>query len=73
MNTKCSDDVAICSFLSDFEDLLRNQNLALSYTKFVGLKMKRIKNSYANLISKGKTRLFKLLKIGLKKGRKSRE
>jgi CRP/FNR family transcriptional regulator len=48
-----SDDVAICSFLmSDFEDLLRNPSLALSYTKFVGLKMKRIKNSYANLISK---------------------
>jgi CRP/FNR family transcriptional regulator len=45
---------AICSFLmSDFEDLLlRNPSLALSYTKFVGLKMKRIKNSYANLISK---------------------
>ncbi|MES2805209.1 MAG: Crp/Fnr family transcriptional regulator [Bacteroidota bacterium] len=60
-----SDDVAICSFLmSDFEDLLlRNPSLALSYTKFVGLKMKRIKNSYSNLISKdAKTRLFKFLK-----------
>lgn len=60
-----SDDVAICSFLmSDFEDLLlRNPSLALSYTKFVGLKMKRIKNSYANLISKdAKTRLFQFLK-----------
>lgn len=60
-----SDDVAICSFLlSDFEDLLlRNPNLALSYTKFVGLKMKRIKNSYANLISKdAKTRLYQFLK-----------
>jgi CRP-like cAMP-binding protein len=59
-----SDDVAICSFLmSDFEDLLlRNPSLALSYTKFVGLKMKRIKNSYANLISKdAKTRLFQFL------------
>jgi CRP/FNR family transcriptional regulator len=58
-------DVAICSFLmSDFEDLLlRNPSLALSYTKFVGLKMKRIKNSYANLISKdAKTRLFQFLK-----------
>ncbi len=60
-----SDDVAICSFLmSDFEDLLlRNPTLALSYTKFVGLKMKRIKNNYANLISKdAKTRLYQFLK-----------
>jgi CRP/FNR family transcriptional regulator len=60
-----SDDVAICSFLmADFEDLLlRNPSLALSYTKFVGLKMKRIKNSYSNLISKdAKTRLFQFLK-----------
>jgi CRP/FNR family transcriptional regulator len=73
-----SDDVAICSFLlSDFEDLLlRNPSLALSYTKFVGLKMKRIKNSYSNLISKdAKTRLFQFLKDwaekeGVKEGSK---
>jgi CRP/FNR family transcriptional regulator len=60
-----SDDVAICSFLlSDFEDvLLKNPSLALSYTKLVGLKMKRIKNSYSNLISKdAKTRLSLFLK-----------
>ena len=60
-----SDDVVICSFLlSDFEDLLlKNPTLALSYTKFVGLKMKRIKNSYTNLISKdAKTRLYQFLK-----------
>ncbi|MEA9412730.1 Crp/Fnr family transcriptional regulator [Flavobacterium sp. PL02] len=60
-----SDDVAICSFLmSDFEDLLlRNPALALSYTKFVGLKMKRIKNSYSNLISKdARTRMIQFLK-----------
>jgi CRP-like cAMP-binding protein len=60
-----SDDVAICSFLmSDFEDLLlKNPTLAISYTKFVGLKMKRIKNSYSNLISKdAKTRLYQFLK-----------
>ena len=40
-----TDEVSICSFLlSDFEDLLvRNPTLALSYTKFVGLKMKRFK------------------------------
>ncbi|OUL63876.1 Crp/Fnr family transcriptional regulator [Flavobacterium sp. AJR] len=60
-----SDDVTICSFLmSDFEDLLlRNPALALSYTKFVGLKMKRIKNSYSNLISKdARTRMIQFLK-----------
>jgi CRP-like cAMP-binding protein len=60
-----SDDVAICSFLmSDFEDLLlRNPNLALTYTKFLGLRMKRIRNSYSNLISKdAKTRLYQFLK-----------
>lgn len=65
-----SDEVVICSFLmSDFEDLLlRNPSLALSYTKFVGLKMKRIKNSYANLVSKdAKTRLCQFLKDWVEK------
>lgn len=60
-----SDEVSICSFLmSDFEDLLlRNPSLALSYTKFVSLKIKRVKNSYSNLISKdAKTRLYQFLK-----------
>jgi CRP-like cAMP-binding protein len=60
-----SDDVTICSFLlSDFEEvLLQNPSLALHYTKIVGLKMKRIKNSYSNLISKdAKTRLALFLK-----------
>ncbi|REG98125.1 Crp/Fnr family transcriptional regulator [Flavobacterium aquicola] len=60
-----TDEIIICSFLlSDFENLLlQNPSLALSYTKFVGLKMKRIKNSYANLISKdAKTRLHQFLK-----------
>lgn len=60
-----TDEVSICSFqLSDFEDLLlRNPSLALSYTKFVGLKMKRIRNNYANLVSKdAKTRLLQFLK-----------
>ena len=59
------DEVAICSFLmSDFEDLLlRNPSLAQSYTKFVGLKIKRVKNGYSNLISKdAKTRLHQFLK-----------
>ncbi len=60
-----TDEVSICSFLlSDFENLLvRNPTLALSYTKFVGLKMKRFKNSYSNLVSKdAKTRLVSFLK-----------
>ncbi len=60
-----TDEVLICSFLlSDFEDLLvRNPSLALSYTKFVGLKMKRFKNNYANLVSKdAKSRLMFFLK-----------
>jgi CRP/FNR family transcriptional regulator len=50
--------------LSDFENLLlQNPSLALSYTKFVGMKMKRIKNNYANLISKdAKTRLVSFIK-----------
>lgn len=60
-----TDEIIICSFLlSDFENLLlEHPSLALSYTKFVGLKMKRIKNNYANLISKdAKTRLLTFLK-----------
>lgn len=60
-----TDDVVICSFLmSDFENLmLENPNLALTYTKFVGLKMKRIKNNYSNLMSKdAKTRLHTFIK-----------
>ena len=59
-----TNDVSICSFLmSDFENLLlQNPSLALSYTKFVGLKMKRVKNSYSNLISKdARTRLISFL------------
>ena len=60
-----SEDVSMCSFLmSDFENLLlKNPSLSISYTKLVGLKMKRIKNSYSNLISKdAKTRLNEFLK-----------
>lgn len=60
-----TDDIIVCSFfLSDFEDLLlKYPNLALSYTKFVGLKMKRLKNDYTNLIFKdAKSRLSAFLK-----------
>ena len=47
-------EVAICSFLmKDFEHLMEeNPNLAVSYTKFVGFKLKRLRNNYSNLISK---------------------
>lgn len=73
-----TDEVSICSFLlSDFEELLlRNPTLAMSYTKFVGLKMKRFKNNYSNLVSKdAKTRLRSFLKNwaenqGIKDGNK---
>ena len=60
-----SNEVSICSFLmSDFENLLmKNPELAVSYTKFVGLKMKRVRNNYSNLVSKdAKTRLYQFLK-----------
>lgn len=71
-----TNEVSICSFLmSDFENLLlQNPSLALSYTKFVGLKMKRIKISYSNLVSKdARARLVSFLKDwalneGIKKG-----
>ncbi|RUT69482.1 Crp/Fnr family transcriptional regulator [Flavobacterium cupreum] len=60
-----TNEVSICSFLlSDFENLLlKNPNLAISYTKFVGLKMKKVKNNYSNLISKdARTRLIDFIK-----------
>ncbi|OIQ22489.1 MAG: Crp/Fnr family transcriptional regulator [Flavobacterium sp. MedPE-SWcel] len=60
-----TNEVVICSFLmSDFENLiLKNPDLALSYTKFVGLKMKRFKNKYSNLVFKdAKNRLITFLK-----------
>lgn len=59
-----SDEVSICSFLiSDFEELLtKNPALSLTYIKFIGFKLKRLKNNYSNLISKdAKTRLATFL------------
>ena len=56
--------------------LVRNPTLALSYTKFVGLKMKRFKNNYSNLVSKdAKTRLSSFIKDwaereGIQEGKK---
>lgn len=71
-----SDEVLICSFtVADFENLLlKYPELALSYTKFVGFKMRRIRNSYQNLMRKdAKSRLLYFLndwseKDGVKTG-----
>ena len=63
-------EVVICSFLmSDFENLiLKNPDLALSYTKFVGLKMKRFKNKFSNLVFQdAKSRLITFLKEWIQK------
>lgn len=49
-----TDQVILCSFnVSDFERLLaENPTLAISYTKLVGFRLKRIKNNYSNLFFK---------------------
>jgi CRP-like cAMP-binding protein len=60
-----SNEVSVFSFrLTDFEELLlENSDLALSYIKFVGFKIKDINDSYLNLISKdAKARLNNFLK-----------
>jgi len=60
-----TNEVSLCSFLmSDFENLLlKHPDLALSYTKFVGIRMRRLRNNYTNLISKdAKTRLLLFFK-----------
>jgi CRP-like cAMP-binding protein len=59
-----SKDVIICSFrLADFEYVLENNpDIALKYTKLVGFKFKKLKNSYNNLFFKDvKTRLITFL------------
>lgn len=49
-----SDYVTCCSFkLTDFEEVIeRNPALALRYTKWVGFRLKRMENRYANLVFK---------------------
>lgn len=49
-----TEGVVLCSFnVSDFERLLaENPTLAISYTKLVGFRLKRIKNNYSNLFFK---------------------
>jgi CRP-like cAMP-binding protein len=60
-----STDVRLCTFKAqDLEKILENNpSLALSYTKFMGLKIKRIHNRYSNLMGKEvRTRLVMFLK-----------
>jgi CRP/FNR family transcriptional regulator, cyclic AMP receptor protein len=60
-----SEKVVICSFkIHEFEEILKkNPGLAIRYTKLVGFKIKRITNSYSNLMFKDvKTRFSLFLK-----------
>lgn len=60
-----TDQVILCSFnVTDFERVLTEYpGLAISYTKFVGFQLKRVKNSYSNLFFKtAKQRLVAFLK-----------
>ena len=60
-----TNDVTICSFLlSDFEALMEKYpGLALSYTKFVGLRFKKMSSNYSNLIFKdARSRLLYFIK-----------
>ena len=60
-----SDYVTCCSFrMDDFEKVIeRNPTLALQYTKWVGLRLKRMENKYANLVFKDvRTRFIGFLK-----------
>jgi CRP/FNR family transcriptional regulator, cyclic AMP receptor protein len=60
-----TEKVIICSFrVHEFEEILKkNPNLAIKYTKLVGFKIKRISNSYSNLMFKDvKTRFGLFLK-----------
>ncbi len=59
-----TDQVILCSFsVSDFERVMTEYpGLAISYTKFVGFQLKRVKNSYSNLFFKSaKQRLVAFL------------
>ena len=58
-------DVSICSFkMDDFERILeRNPSIAIGYTKFMGLKIKRIENRFNNVVFKDvRSRLVQFLK-----------
>jgi CRP/FNR family transcriptional regulator, cyclic AMP receptor protein len=57
-----TEKVVMCSFrINEFEEILRkNPSLAIRYTKLVGFKIKRITNSYSNLMFKDVKTRFKL-------------
>jgi CRP/FNR family transcriptional regulator len=58
-------DVSICSFkMDDFEKVLeRNPSIAIGYTKFMGLKIRRIENRFHNVVFKDvRTRLVQFIK-----------
>lgn len=60
-----SDYVTCCSFrMDDFENIIeRNPALALRYTKWMGFRLKRMENRYANLVFKDvRSRLIGFLK-----------
>jgi CRP/FNR family transcriptional regulator len=60
-----SDYITCCSFrLDDFEKVIeRNPALALRYTKWMGFRLKRLENRYANLVFKDvRSRLISFLK-----------
>lgn len=60
-----SDSVMVCSFkIADFENVIsKHPSLAISYTKLIGLRFKRLENRYANLVNKDvKSRLRIFLK-----------
>lgn len=58
-------DVSICSFkMDDFEKVLeKNPSIAIGYTKFMGLKIKRIENRFNNVVFKDvRSRLIQFIK-----------
>lgn len=68
-----SDYVTFCSFLvSDFEAImLQNPKMGLTYTKFIGLRLRKIENQYINLMFKDvRTRLRLFLKDWVRKEEK---
>lgn len=71
-----TDRVIICSFnVSDLERvLLEYPGLAVSYTKFVGFQLKRVKNSYSNLFFKSaRQRLVAFLTDWIEREGKSKQ
>lgn len=71
-----TDQVILCSFnVADFESVLTEYpRLGISYTKFVGFQLKRVKNSYSNLFFKSaKQRLVAFLRDWIEREGKFKE